>query len=311
MKKITLLVFSLMTMALVSNAQIIDNGQFENWTDSMIGAYTYDSLIHWKTTDLISQQNGDNHPHSAQPTTDAFASPTAIILTSWSAAGGFIPGIPGAASNGNVYVNIAGMTITPIGGVPDNVRHASLMGYYKYAPGTGDSASIEVCLFKRNGANRDTVASGYFHPQLPIGTYTLFTINLTPNSTDTPDSSLIWLQSSPRSPLGSGKTGSVLQVDSLYYQGIIGVNEISPLVKSMITYPVPAANDLNVRVELVSPVNMNYSIESITGKTVLTGTMNGNEQKIDVSKLANGHYVVNVKDESGQKMISHKFTVAH
>ena len=311
MKKITLLVFSLMTLAFVSNAQI-DNGDFENWTDSMIGAYTYDSLIHWKTTDLPSQQNGDNHPHSAQPTTDAYASPTAILLTSWSAAAGIFPGIPGAASNGDVYVNLAGMTIAPIGGVPDNVRHASLMGYYKYEPaGAGDIGSIEVCLFKRNGANRDTVASGMFNPQLTISSYSLFTINLTPNSTDTPDSSLIWIQSSPRSPLGSGKTGTKLYVDSLYYQGIIGVNEISPLVKSMITYPVPAANDLNVRLELVSPMNMNYSVENITGKTVLSGRMNGSEQKIDVSNLSNGHYVVNVNDESGQKMISHKFTVAH
>jgi len=308
MKKITLLSFLFMTVAFSSNAQIV-NGDFEEWTTNTVGAYTYDSLKYWKTTDLNSQQNGTGEPHSAQPTTDAYTGLSGLLLTSWQAA--IFNGIPGAASNGDVYIDILTLTVKPIGGVQDNVRHGSLYGYYKYVPaGAGDTGSIETCLFKRNGANRDTVAYGSFNPSGPIGLYTQFIINLIPMSTETPDSSLIWIQSSPRSPLGSGQTGTQLYVDSLFYNSLIGVNEISPLVKSMITYPVPAVNELNVKVEITSQVEMNYTIVDLKGKIVLTGQMNDETQKVDVSTLAAGNYVVNVNDESGKKMISNNFTIS-
>ena len=230
MKKITAITFLLLTAAFFSNAQI-NNGQFENWTDSTIGAYTYDSLINWMTTDLLSLQNSSPNVHSAQPETiDVYEGSSSIILTSWSGFGGAVQGIPGAASNGNVL--IAGLTPSPIGGVPDVVRHAALMGYYKYIPaGAGDHGSIETCLFKRNGANRDTIAYALFDAALNIGTYTQFSVNLIEVNTGTPDSSLIWMQSSPRVLFTTGKTGTVLKVDSLHYSGIIGVDEISPPCK--------------------------------------------------------------------------------
>ncbi|MEO8085952.1 MAG: T9SS type A sorting domain-containing protein [Bacteroidota bacterium] len=309
MKKINLLTLLLMTIALVSNAQII-NGDFELWTDSTIGAYTYDSLVSWKTTDLSSLQNSNPHVHSAQPeTTDVQSGSSSIKLTSWTA-GGFFTGIPGAASNGDVLVNIAAFTITPVGGVTDAVPHGALMGYYEYTPGTGDHGSIEACLYKRNGASRDTIAYGALDAALLIGTYTHFVINLTPVGVGTPDSSLIWLQSSPRSPLGSGKTGSILRVDSLYYSGMIGIDEMSPLIKSMLTFPVPAVNEINVHVELVAPVTMNYEIMDITGKIVLTDKMNSNKQQINVSQLANGNYSITLLDDAGKKLCADKFMVA-
>jgi hypothetical protein len=129
-------------------------------------------------------------------------------------------------------------------------------------------------------------------------------------STDDPDSSLIWIQSSPRSPIGAGVTGSVLRVDSLYYTGQIGIEDISPLVKTMLTYPVPAVNEINVKVELVSPVSMIYEILDNNGNIVASDKMLSNTQKIDVSKLAAGNYFVNLRDLSGKKLCADRFTIA-
>jgi len=307
MKKITLFIFSLMTTAMISNAQI-DNGRFETWTDSTVGAYTYDSLVHWMTTDLISQQNSSTHVHSAEHETgNVYEGTSSIRLTSWTA-GGIIPGVPGAASNGNVLVT--GLSVSPIGGVPDAMRHAALSGYYQYTPGGSDHGSIETCLFKRNGATRDTIANGVFDAAFLVGTYTHFTMPIIPMSTDDPDSSLIWIQSSPRSPIGAGVTGSILRVDSLYYTGQIGIDDISPLVKVMLTYPVPAVNEINVKVDLVSPVSMIYEILDNNGNIVASDKMLSNTQKIDVSNLAAGNYFVNLRDLSGKKLCADRFTIA-
>ena len=306
MKKITLVTFLFMTAAYFSNAQI-DNGRFENWTTNTVGAYTYDSLINWMSTDLISQQNSTPSVHSAQQDmVEVYEGTSSIKMTSWTA-GGFIQGIPGAASNGDV--NVAGLTITPKGGVPDVMRHAALMGYYEYIPVGGDHGSIETCLYKWNGTSRDTIAFGALDAALNIGTYTHFVINLTEVSAGNPDSSLIWMQSSPRSPIGSGVTGSVMRVDSLYYSGQIGIDEFSPLVKVMLTYPVPAVNEINVRVELASPVSMNYQILDNNGKEVSSGKMESTIQQIDVSKLAAGRYFITVRDEAGVRLCGDRFTI--
>ena len=307
MKKITLLAFLFMTAAFISNAQI-NNGRFEDWTTNTVGAFTYDTLLNWMTTDLISQQNSTNHDHSAErESVTPYEGVFSIRLTSWTA-GGLLQGVPGAASNGNVVVS--GLSPTPVGGVGDPVRHAALSGYYQYNPGGSDHGSIETCLFKRNGASRDTIAYGALDAAFLVGTYTHFTIPLTPLSTDNPDSSLIWIQSSPRSPIGSGVTGSTMRVDSLYYTGQIGIDDISPLVKVMLTYPVPAVNEINVKVDLVTPVSMRYEILDNNGSIAASGEMQSTTQKIDVSNLATGNYFVSLHDLSGKKLCSDRFTIA-
>lgn len=309
MKKIALPFFLLTALASV-HAQI-DNGRFQDWAPAQSGTYTYDSLVNWRTTDLASRQNSSPSVHSAtQETTDAYEGGSSINMTSWSTTGNFLNGVPGAASNGDVNVVIFPPSITPIGGVPDVVRHAALMGYYKYIPVGTDSGTIETWLYKRNGATRDIVAHGKFKfgASLP-NVYTHFTLNLDESLPGNPDSSLIWMESSPREPLGSGQTGSVLKVDSIYYSGIIGVDEISPLVKSLMTYPVPASTELHVKVELVSPVSMQYEILDLSGQKVAAEKMDGTSAKIDLTNLAAGTYYVVLRDEAGKKLCSDKFYI--
>jgi hypothetical protein len=313
MKKFTLLVFSFMTIAMFSHAQIL-NGRFQIWSTAVSGTYTYDTLAWWKTTDLISLQNALPSSHSAQPEVadahpgDTSIGDTSIVLTSWNF-GGFVAGVPGAASNGDVSIVIP--NVTPVGGVPDVVRHAMLNGYYKYEPVGTDSGTIETWLYKRNGANRDVVAHGIFTFGATLPVYTHFSVNIVPESTDTPDSSLIWMESSPRDVIGTnhGQTGSVLKVDSIYYSGIIGVDEMASQIKTFLTYPVPAVDFINVSVELNSPVKMNYEISDVTGKKVAFNKMNGNTASIDITYLPEGNYIISLWDDSHNKLCAHNFTI--
>lgn len=309
MKKIIPFTFLLLSISFLSNAQIL-NGQFEDWTTATSGTYSFDSLSHWKTTELFSLQNSGNTNHSAQrEITDVYEGSSALKLTSWSTTGFPINGLPGCASNGDVVVVTIPPSVTPVGGVPDVTRHAALVGYYEYIPVSSDRGSIETCLFKWNGTSRDTIAYGKLDAALNIGTYTHFVINLTPLNPGNPDTSLIWIQSSPRSPIATGFTGSVLRIDSISYTGIIGVDDLSPLVRSMLTYPVPAVNELNVRVDLVQPLSMNYKVMDVTGKILIANNLGGNSGRIDVSMLPSGNYFIQLHDDSGNKLISDKFTV--
>jgi hypothetical protein len=310
MKKIIVLTFLLLTGVLVSNAQI-DNGRMESWATGTSGIYVYDSLVHWNTTELFSLQNSANTNHSAQmETAEVYEGASSIRLTSFSTTGAFpVSGLPGCVTNGNVSVVLFPPSISPVGGVGDIERHGALMGYYEYIPQGGDHGSIQTCLFKRNGASRDTVAYGAFDAGLVIGTYTHFVAPLIPVTSGIPDSSLIWIQSSPRSPIGTGVTGSILRVDSLYYSGQIGIDDISPLVKVMLTYPVPAVNEINVHVELVRPVAMSYEIRDLNGKIVATDKMKGSTEKINTAHLAGGNYFITIRDDAGSKLCADKFTI--
>lgn len=312
MRKITFLILLFMIDAFTMKAQLVINGQMEDWT-TVTGAYTYDSLHNWKTTEMVSLQNSGNANHSAQKeTSDVYEGAASLRLTSWSTTGFPINGLPGCASNGDVVVvTFPAPSITPVGGVPDTMRHAALSGYYEYVPMGSDHGSIETCLFKWNGTSRDTVAYGKLDAGLLIGSYVHFTIPLTEVLTIKPDTSLIWIQSSPRTPIASGVTGSVMRVDSLYYNGLIGIDEFSPVVKGLYTYPIPAATELNVKVELTTPVDMTYDILDVNGKLVESGKMNGNTQHVNVSAMAAGNYFITLKDESGKRLCGDQFKVVH
>ena len=78
----------------------------------------------------------------------------------------------------------------------------------------------------------------------------------------------------------------------------------------MLTYPVPAVNEINIKAELVSPVSMHYEIIDLNGKMISTGKMKGDAQKIDISTVATGNYIITLRDEADKKLGSHNFTIA-
>ena len=119
-----------------------------------------------------------------------------------------------------------------------------------------------------------------------------------------PDTALIWIQSSPRAPIaignGPGETGSSLQVDSLYYTGLIGVDEISSAIQSVALYPVPAVNVLNIRMELLKTVDLTYRIYDVKGQLVASDLIEPKVTAVDLSAFATGTYYLNVLDQQNK-----------
>lgn len=295
----------------------VPNGTFESWTPYGV----VEVPTSWKTTDSISHTNRISQNSATREITDVQSGAASLNLASWTyfidnsgVAIPLVPGLPGCASNGDVVIDLAGFKITPTGGSPDPIAHGALNGYYKYTPNGTDTASVEVALTRYNSglAKRDTVGSGVFKTT-GQSAYTKFSIIIGRNASGNPDSSLIWIQSSPRAPIafgaGPGKTGSVFLVDSLYFSSLIGIDEASDLLSAVSLYPVPAVSSLTIRVELKKNVPLNYSIYDIKGQLVASDVLEPSETSVDVSHFANGSYYLSIFDPLHSPVYSSSFNV--
>ncbi len=305
MKKLVLFLLIVLSYSIKSTAQIVPNGDFENWTTVGSGLTAFDIPDYWQTTDSFSVNLVTGPQHSVtKETSSVYHGSSAMRLTPFLYLGSVT--IPGAASNGTINTT----TLQIIGGSPDTVRHQTLTGWYKYAPSGGDVSSISVTLFKNNGTSRDTVAYGVFTASAAVATYTLFQIDLNYLSLIFPDSALITIYSGPPT-IGGPHMGTKLFVDSLTFSGTVptGVNEISQEVNSVHVFPVPALNDLTVSIDLKKNIHTSFEIMDVTGKRILIHEMNSAEEKIDISQLSNGNYFYNLLDEKSNKLSSGKFSV--
>ncbi len=294
--------FIFVLAAVSGKAQIVNN-QFENWTN--VGAY--DSLNHWSTDDFLvstcAQKNSVN-PQSGS---------ASLLLTTSLYVNGVYVALPGAASTGGFAVNGVSVDLSK-GGQPDTVNHTYLKGYYKFAPVGSDTGSIEVVLYKRNGANRDTIASGIMLLTAAASSYTVFSVPLNYIRPGTSDSSIVYFQSSGRTVSGlfnTGTIGSTLYIDSVYFDGITGINELPSNLVSINVFPNPASNILTIESKWKTPVKITISMLDMNGKLLQSIPMTDNKQRIDISALANGNYFYELMDERGTKLYSGKFSVSH
>jgi len=289
--------------AVSGKAQIVNN-QFENWTN--VGAY--DSLNFWSTDAYLS-------PTAAQKETSSPQSgSTSLKLVTTSYTIGLPLALPGAASTGGFILAGTSLDLAQ-GGQPDNVRHASLKGYYKYAPIAGAQGSIEVVLYKRNGSNRDTIASGIMPLTSAVSSYTLFNVPLVYKSAGDPDSSVVYFQSSTRAIpdvfTNTATIGSALYVDSVFFDGVQAVDELPANLVSVKAYPNPASDFLTIESKWKTQVKVSVSVLDVNGKLVQSTPLQDNKQRIDISSLSNGNYFYQLNDEKGAKLYSGKFSVSH
>lgn len=272
----------------------VPNGGFESWT----GFGLYEMPDAWKTTDSLSMSVGT--PSATKETTDMHGGLYALKLTPFF----FVfTNIPGAASNGVINTT----TFQIIGGSPDTVRHAKLSGWYKYAPVSGDSCTISVTMYKRNGATRDVIGSGIFGTSAATSAYTPFDVNMNYSSINTPDSVLISIFSSA---MGSAHLGTTLLIDDLAFSGFVGIHEIPGVVNSLNTFPNPAQNELNVSVDLQKNIRTRFEISDLNGRKVSSFEMKSLNEKFDVSFLVSGNYFYRLADENGNTLGSGKFSIS-
>jgi hypothetical protein len=295
MKK--LLLFSSLIYFFVSNsqAQNVPNGGFENWTSAGL----WENPDFWQTTDSFSITQSGMHS-ATKETVDIHGGSYALKLTPFTYIA--VLQVPGVASNGKINTT----TLSIIGGSPDTVRHATLNGWYKYAPVSGDSCSISVSLFKWNGTSRTLVASGVFGTPVAASSYTQFSINLNYDTTLTPDSMLMTIFSSP---FGASHLGTVLLVDDLSFTGVVGIEENSPAEKSVNVYPIPASNEIHIAVNNLNMPNASVEFFDVLGNKVLSSELKTDNSTVDISKLENGNYFFSILDERKNQVAKGKFSV--
>ena len=289
----------------VASAQNVPNASFENWHGYTFGEYP-DS---WTTSDSVSFANGGGT--SVFKSTDAFdgtyclhLKSTQITIIIFQVTG------PGIATNGQV--NLVGNNFAFSGGSPDTARSRFFTGRYKYNPlNPSDAAIVKVYLFNNNGVTpRDTIAAGLWEHTGAVSNYDQFVIPMVYREFVTPpDTCLIILQSSRGLNDPSLGIGSEFVVDSLGFSGFVGVNELKNAISAVNVYPTPAKNEINVDVELKSNLILSYEIFDLNGKLLQSSLMNSTKEKIDISSLSSGSYILKIGDARKNILYSTQFSI--
>jgi hypothetical protein len=301
------LLFVLLSFAVTSTAlaQNVPNAGFENWTPYVTGEYP----DNWTTSDSITvSYNGGN---SVFHGTDAYEGAKCMHLKSTEITFILFPiKGPGFATNGKI--NLVGANFEFSGGSPDTARSRYFTGYYKYNPlGADEVGKVTVYLLHRNGANRDTIATGVSLFTDTVNTYTQFVTEMQyKNYIIQPDTCLIIIQSSIAVNDPSIVVGTELIVDSLGFNGFVGINELNDIINNVSVYPSPASNEINIDVELKKNTSLAYQIFDMNSRLLLSSSMNTLKEKVDISNLAHGRYVLRLNDSEKKILYSTNFTVA-
>jgi len=186
-----------------------------------------------------------------------------------------------------------------------NEAPVSISGFYKYFPiEPEDLGACYFLLISDDGIGEfpDTIAE-YIFPFEAASEYTAFSFDL--NNSELNE---VW----PETPVfmftGFSSTritdsvyvpqpGSVLYLDQLAMEFLIGVQDISSSNFNTKLVPNPSENNLRIETELPNPTE--YSIYSIDGRLLVHRAINSGTElsNIDVSSLAAGVFVVRVRNE--------------
>ena len=89
---------------------------------------------------------------------------------------------------------------------------------------------------------------------------------------------------------------------SLFWQNFTnGINNISINNNGLSIYPNPASNYVNIKLENTSHSNLTLNIYNIIGLLVKSETIANDQQKINISDLNNGTYLLEIKSNFGTK----------
>ena len=287
-----------------SSAQNITNASFENWHPYSLGEYP----DFWSTSDSIAVALfGGTSVYKGNDSYDGTAS---LHLKSVLTLIGNIKG-PGVATNGNVA--FAG-TFVFSGGTPDTSRSRFFTGWYKYLPtNSTDAAIVKVYLLKYNVllSKRDTIAEGSWEHVGVVNTYDQFIIPMIfRDFISQPDTNLIVFQSSRGINDSLLGVGSEFIVDSIGFSGFVNTNELQNAISSVNVFPTPAQNEINIDIVLKTKINLSYEIFDINGRLVQISKMNSTKEKVDVSDLSSGKYILKLEDAKKNILYSTQFSIA-
>jgi hypothetical protein len=300
MKRV-IITLTLLTLATFGFSQTpVDNGGLENWTNATGPNGSFEDLPGPFLKTLNSLYNlpavvGGPGPITSTKSTDVCEGTYSALITSKSFQGIFIPGAMGTFD----------VSLAPPGaklGKPYTDKPVKVKYCAKYSPVAGDSAEVFCVLTKWNGTSRDTIAYGHMMHLAAIGTFTDFEFPLTYYSQNAPDTCSLLCVASAGYDFGTltnstGQVNSALTIDNLRFDFTVGIEEntAKPEVKM---FPSPVSDLLNITFDK-GVTNTNYRIIDLAGRTVLTGTIQGQTGSVNVTSLAQGTYWVQVANAKG------------
>jgi hypothetical protein len=197
MKKV-LLPFLVLLISVVTHAQTVPNGDFENWS-----SINFDNLNGWYNS------NSESIP--------MFGVPNATKVTGYNSTSAIRleTKISGSDTSFAYIINTQGDPLNAEGGVPYSQMPMAIGGYARYNIATGDSALILV-IFKKSGApiSFDIIMIGGSQ-----STFTSFSYPVIIAPPQTPDSVIIAVASSNAISMTGVANGSWIEIDSLRFLG--------------------------------------------------------------------------------------------
>lgn len=300
MKKILLTISAVASSVIGTMAQPnIPDFSFENWVDAAPPFATVDDPSGWASLNALTVLGTDTSVFKV--TIGPAAGAASAKIKTVKVVGAAIPNpyAPGDLDTAGLLV-IGKINISPPGikyGYNYNWRSAILTFQSKYTPMAGDSAFVLATLTKWNGTSRDTIASGKYATGQSTTSYSLRTINLNFDpafATVIPDSQQIFISSSVYNHDGA-KIGSTFYVDDFAWSGYNSTDEINDPVNSVIVYPNPSTNNINIVASSIDAATIR--ITDITGRLIGNYSMTDNEVNIQTSTFASGIYIYSVLDQ--------------
>jgi hypothetical protein len=314
MKKFTLILFILSFVAIQAQTfEPLPDGNFEEWTTGnthpshdVFHGDPYDELANpfWTTLNLLSTLEPEM---STGPVTvfkvdgrSGYA-PKAISDTLWVGLEKlFLPGVFGAFT-----LDITNKTAHF--GRPYHSRPDSLVGYMKYIPVAGDSASIFVELYKEIQGQRVTIGKveQIFHNE--ISDWTRFSLPIEYIYDEVPDSiSVLFVASAAYNFKDlftcKGTPGSTIWADEcrFIFNNQASIEDIKTVKHSALVYPNPTSGDVFVKTQI--PVRKaRIEILDVKGSVVKTQELSGVNTSIDLRSLKSSLYLYRIID--GGKVI--------
>lgn len=300
-----LTLLSVLSLGLQAQVQYPLNGDFEDWTTGSFAGIPYDSLVHWDTPQRLA--TALSVPDTVTYQTDVAQNGTSgvLMITKLVNIGGLIiTEVPGSISTGAFFVNLFTQEFGVTGGAPIDCTPTEFTGYYQYLPAGVDTAQFSVWLTRWNGTSRDTVGivSGTVDEASTSGAYEPFSFPVDVVTADAPDTALVLVTSSGV----GGLDGTTLYVDNVRLSGgdcFTGLQVIQQPNNLTVT-PNPATNFVNF--ELPGSTSLPASVIDITGKVVVQTTAQPGMNRIDMSNLTEGIYMLQVADENGRIVYTSK-----
>ena len=292
--------------------QQLENASFENWQN--LGGPT-EEPTEWssiKTSDAGSFIN-NAAPQVCERSTDAHTGTYSVKLTNKSV---FSVIATGMITNGRAHGDTDpenGYVFTEVNdsqwNTPFTSRPDSIVGWFKYAPASGDKAKVEAILHTGSASNPENGTAGNFVGRArfitssTVGSWTRFSTPFSYFNSNTPSHVLLVLTSGDSTIAKNGSIAYYDDIEMIYNP--VSVEEINPL--SVIAFQ--KENSICVQIPSTNSKSIVVKVYDLQGRVINTESkLNIGTNLIEKPKN-NGIYLVNVNFDG--KMITKKIVVSN